>query len=276
MLRATLLIIGDEILSGRTRDVHLQHFAVKLGALGIALAEVRVVGDGPDEIASALRDLAGRTRYLFTTGGIGPTHDDRTVDALALAFGLTLVEDPETLAAYVAGKGVASVDALTAESRRMTRRPTEAVMVHNTEFPRSPAIRLTLPMGGVSDGVSGGVPSGVSDGGSDDASDGASKGASELFVLAGFPRVAVAQLEAVLPLLETGQKMLSETRAFPVMESMVAAPLTKLVARHPAVAFGSYPQEPKDGKYETQVVARSTDATALQAAIKDLEGLLGK
>ena len=264
MLRATLLIIGDEILSGRTRDVHLQHFAIKLGALGIALAEVRVVGDGPDEIASALRDLAGRTRYLFTTGGIGPTHDDRTVDALALAFGLTLVEDPETLAAYVAGKGVASVDALTAESRRMTRRPTEAVMVHNTEFPRSPAIRLTLPMGGASGG------------GSDDASDGASKGVSELFVLAGFPRVAVAQLEAVLPLLETGQKMLSETRAFPVMESMVAAPLTKLVARHPAVAFGSYPQEPKDGKYETQVVARSTDATALQAAVKDLEGLLGK
>ena len=256
MLRATLLIIGDEILSGRTRDVHLQHFAIKLGALGIVLAEVRVVSDAPDAIASALRDLAGRTRYLFTTGGIGPTHDDRTVDALALAFGLTLVEDEETLAAYRASQGVASVDELTAESRRMTRRPSNAVMVQNADFPRSPAIRLVLPTGGITSTTD--------------------TGASELFVLAGFPRVAVAQLDAVLPLLETGQKVLSETRAFPVMESKVAAPLTQLVARHPAVEFGSYPQEPKDGKYETQVVARSTDATALQAAVKDLEGLLDK
>ena len=250
MLRATLLIIGDEILSGRTRDVHLQHFASKLGKRGITLAEVRVIGDAPEEIASALRALAGRGRYLFTTGGIGPTHDDRTVDALALAFDLTLVEDEETLAAYVAGKGVASKDELSAESRRMTRRPSVATMVQNTEFPRSPAIRMALP-----DSLSG-------------------EGASELFVLAGFPRVAVAQLEAVLPLLETGQEVLSATCAFPVMESLVAAPLTKLVARHPAVVFGSYPQEPKDGKFETQVVARSVDKSALQVAVKDLENLL--
>ena len=245
MLTATLIIIGDEILSGRTRDVHLQHFAERLATRGIGLEEVRVVGDAPGEIVGALRSVAGRTRYLFTTGGIGPTHDDRTVDALAVAFDLELVEDEKNLAAYADHRL-----GITEGARRMSRRPRTGEMVWSAEFPRSPAIRFVLPL-----------------------SDGSAVAKSELFVLAGFPRVAVAQLEAVLPLLEEGQKRLSETCAFPVEESRVAGPLARLAGRFGAVEFGSYPQEPKDGRYETQVVARSFDEEALREAVMALEEL---
>ena len=231
---AALLLIGDELLSGSTRDVHLFEFAARLAPLGVRVGEARVVSDEPPRIAEAVRALSAEWRYLLTTGGIGPTHDDRTVESVALAFGVPLVEHPDAVAAFEAHYGPGGI---TPERRRMALGPRGCEMIA-CPGTHSPVVRM-----------------------------------GNVFVLAGLPHVARAQLAAVLPLLETGAPLRVEERDLPVAESLVAGALRELDRACPSVEVGSYPSRPEGGAYRTRVVLRGTDEAAIAEAARRLDAL---
>lgn len=231
-LWAGLVVIGDEVLSGRTQDVHVSWFALRLGELGIRLGEVRIVRDVPEEIGSVVEVLRTRYSYVFTTGGIGPTHDDRTIDALAESLGVSVVEDESILSAFRESYGD-----LTPERRRMSR-ILEGGRSIPCSMPTAPAICW-----------------------------------GNIYILAGFPRVAREQLKAVLPELRRGAVVMSETRSLRLGESRVAGPLSELSARYPGVEIGSYPIEDDSGKYETVIVFRSISEDLLRAAVEEFDGI---
>ena len=231
---AAVMIIGDEILSGRTQDTNLNHIAKYLGAHGVDLAEARVVGDIKEEIVGALNTLRDRYDYVLTTGGIGPTHDDITADCVAAAFGVELYEHPEILAMMTERwKGE-----LTPARRRMARVPAGGSLVRN-------------PVAG---------PPGFQIG--------------NVFVMAGVPQVMRGMLEDVGWRLKGGAVVLSRNvRVDGSGEGVIAEPLETVAKAHPELSLGSYPFFGPEG-YGSNLVIRGRDAGELDAVVVELVAAL--
>ena len=231
---AAVLIIGDEILSGRTQDTNLRDIARYLGAHGVDLVEARTVADVQEEIVAALNALRTRYDYVITTGGIGPTHDDITADAVAAAFGVALYEHPDILAMMEARWG----GELNAARRRMARVPEGGALVNN-------------PVQG---------PPGFTIG--------------NVFVLAGVPQIMRGMLQDVGPRLKGGAVVISRTlRVEGSGEGAVAAPLEAVAKGHPALSLGSYPFYGQDG-FGTNLVIRGRDADEVEATRTELISVL--
>ncbi|MGD9738438.1 MAG: competence/damage-inducible protein A [Bauldia sp.] len=232
---AAVLIIGDEILSGRTLDTNIGTIARFLTPRGIDLREVRVVADDEDAIVAAVNALRDDNSYVFTTGGIGPTHDDITAAAIARAFGVPLLLDPRAVAILEVRYGAAKVS----DARlRMARIPEGAELIANSET-GAPGFRI-----------------------------------GNVHVMAGIPSVMAAMLEALAPMLSGGAPMLSRTVPAALGESFVAAGLETIQAAYPDVSIGSYPQQNPDGGFTTELVLRSRDAVRLDAATAEVTALV--
>jgi molybdenum cofactor synthesis domain-containing protein len=226
---AAVLLIGDEILSGRTKDKNLGYLADLLTALGIDLKEARVVSDQEDDIVAALNALRHRYTYVFTTGGIGPTHDDITADAVARAFGVDIDHDPQ------------AVEILLAYFRELGREPNEARM-RMARIPKGASL-IANPVSRAPGFQMGNV-----------------------FVMAGVPKIMNAMMEDVAARLSRGVPMQSRTIEFRGGEGDVAKPLGDIQKAFPAVVIGSYPFQAEDG-FATNLVLRSRDAEALPQAM---------
>jgi molybdenum cofactor synthesis domain-containing protein len=233
---AALVVIGDEILSGRTQDKNVAQLATWLNDQGIRLAEVRIVPDDGEAIGRAVNALRGEHDYLFTTGGIGPTHDDITIDAIAAAFGVPVVVHPEArriLEDYYRGRP----GGLTEARLRMARVPEGAELLANPNS-GAPGVKL-----------------------------------GNVYILAGVPHIAASMIEALTGRLEGGRPMVSVTVGARAAESDVADLLRETEATHPGVAIGSYPFV-KDGGYGANFVVRSEDGQlARRTADKLADGL---
>ena len=228
---AGLLVIGDEILSGRTQDRNVAQIGAWLNLQGIRLAEVRVVPDDMARIGDAVNALRAGYDYLFTTGGIGPTHDDITVDAIAAALGVPVIVHPKAravLEAYYASRG-----GVTEARLRMARVPDGAELIEN-RLSGAPGIRH-----------------------------------GNIFILAGVPHIATLMLEALSGQLEGGAPLLSRTIGCRAPESEVADLLGQAEAAHALCQIGSYPFF-KEGRVGANFVIRSTDEGALEACASDL------
>jgi molybdenum cofactor synthesis domain-containing protein len=231
---AAVLIIGDEILSGRTQDTNLNAVAKYFGAHGVDIAEARVVGDIKEEIITTLNHLRDRYDYVVTTGGIGPTHDDITADCVAEAFGVELHEHPEIIAMMTARwQGE-----LTAARRRMARVPEGGTLVKN-------------PVNG---------PPGFQIG--------------NVFVLAGVPQIMRGMLEDIGHRLKGGAVVISKTvRVEGTGEGVLAAPLEAVAKAHPNLSLGSYPFFGPDG-YGSSLVVRGRDPVEVDATVEELTSAL--
>ena len=225
---AGLLVIGDEILSGRTKDVNIGATADFCTDLGIDLKEVRVVSDETDDIVDAVNALRARYTYVFTTGGIGPTHDDITADAVAKAFGVALPIHAEARAMLEARWRETGTEVNEARLR-MARIPEGASLIVNS-VSAAPGFRI-----------------------------------GNVHVMAGVPVIMRAMLEALVPALKGGRKVLSVTVKAAVGEGTLGGPLGELQAQYPDVKMGSYPQMGKD-RVMTELVLRSSDAARLEEA----------
>ena len=231
---AALVVIGDEILSGRTQDKNVAQLAAWLNVQGIRLAEVRVVADVEAAIVEAFNALRARNDYLFTTGGIGPTHDDITVDAVAVALGVGVEHHPQAVAVltrYYESRGGISDARL-----RMARVPAGATLIEN-RMSGAPGIRI-----------------------------------GNVFVLAGVPHIAAGMLDALTGTLEGGRPVVSRTLGCWVAESEIAELLRAVEREHAAwgeVAIGSYPFF-REGRVGANFVVRSPDAAIAEACAADL------
>ncbi|MBR0553814.1 competence/damage-inducible protein A [Stakelama marina] len=232
---AALVVIGDEILSGRTQDRNVAQIAVWLNAQGIRLAEVRVVADREEAIVEAVNALRARNDYLFTTGGIGPTHDDITVDAIAKALGVEVIVHPEARA--VLEKHYATRGGLTEARLRMARVPEGAELIPN-RMSGAPGIRH-----------------------------------GSIFILAGVPHITAGMLDALTGTLEGGAPLVSRTIGCWVAESEVADLLRKAERDHPGVAIGSYPFF-REGRVGANFVVRATETDAIDACVSSLVSAL--
>lgn len=228
---AGLVVIGDEILSGRTHDKNIAQVASWLQVQGIRLAEVRVVPDLEDRIVEAVNALREANDYLFTTGGIGPTHDDITVDAVARALGVPVVVHPDARA--MLERHYTSRGGLTEARLRMARVPQGAELIPN-RMSGAPGIRL-----------------------------------GNLFLMAGVPHIAAGMLDALTGELEGGAPLLSETIGCWVPESEVADLLRESERAHPQAQIGSYPFF-REGRVGANFVVRSTEEAALRRCVGGL------
>ncbi|MEE4238186.1 MAG: competence/damage-inducible protein A [Anderseniella sp.] len=231
---AAVLLIGDEILSGRTKDANLGWIADWLTALGIDLKEARVVSDDEADIVAALNALRARYSYVFTTGGIGPTHDDITADAVARAFGVEIGHHPEAVAIlreHFAARGLPETEA----RMRMARIPDGAELIPNA-VSKAPGFHI-----------------------------------GNVFVMAGVPKIMHSMMEAITPKLTGGRKMLSRTVPLNLGEGDVAQRLKEIQQAHEGVMIGSYPFEKPDGRYGTNIVVRSRDEDRMNAAADEVE-----
>lgn len=234
---AALVVIGDEILSGRTHDKNVAQVASWLQVQGIRLAEVRVVPDVEDRIAEAVNALRAVHDYLFTTGGIGPTHDDITVDAVAKALGVPVIVHPEAraiLEAYYATRG-----GLNPARLRMARVPEGADLIPN-KMSGAPGIK-----------------------------------AGNVFMMAGVPAITAQMLDALTGTLEGGAPLLSETIGGWIQESAVADILREVEKAHPKCQIGSYPFF-REGRTGANFVIRSTDPDELKSCADTLCEALGE
>jgi molybdenum cofactor synthesis domain-containing protein len=232
---AAILLIGDEILSGRTKDKNLGYIADFLVALGIDLREARVVPDVEAEIVSAVNVLRARYTYVFTTGGIGPTHDDITADSIAKAFDVGISHHPE------------ASDILLAYFKEMNREPNEARM-RMARIPHGASLILNK------------------------VSRAPGFQLGNVFVMAGVPKIMQAMLDELAPRLTKGVPMQSRKIEFQGGEGDVATPLGEIQSRYPQVVIGSYPFESPTG-YATNLVLRSRDVPALDAAYGEVKAL---
>jgi len=234
---AALLVIGDEILSGRTKDKNIGYIAEYLTTIGIDLREVRVVPDVEAEIIAAIQVLKARYAYLFTTGGIGPTHDDITADCVARAFGVTIDHDPRAIAMlrerYVEGD-------LNEARLRMARIPAGAELIENP-ISKAPGFQI-----------------------------------GNVIVMAGVPTIMQAMLDHVAPRLRTGVKIQVVTLdAGGLPEGVYGTALGEVAKAHPGVSIGSYPSF-LQGTFRNQIVLRSRDAGLLTGAEQDVNALLAQ
>lgn len=230
-ITAGLLVIGDEILSGRTQDTNTNTIAKFLAALGIDLHEVRVVPDVEDEIVTAVNALRTRYTYVFTTGGIGPTHDDITADAVAKAFGVGIDHHPEALASMAARYKPGEFNDA---RKRMARIPNTAKLVKNS-VSTAPGFQI-----------------------------------GNVFVMAGVPMVMRAMLEDIAPRLERGAVVVSAAIEARIPEGKIAAALAAIQSSHKSVAIGSYPFY-REGEAGAQFVVRGRDPRSVEAAARAVE-----
>ena len=236
LVTAAILVIGDEILSGRTKDKNIGYIAEYLTAIGIDLKEVRVVSDDESDIVAALNALRSRYTYVFTTGGIGPTHDDITADCVAKAFGVSLDVHPEAL--RIIAERAAKMGTEMNESRmRMARIPHGAALVVN-KVSGAPGFWI-----------------------------------GNVITMAGVPSIMQAMLDAVAPQLKTGVKMLSETIRADAREGDVGTELGEVAKANPDVTIGSYPFFDDSGP-NTNIVVRARDAQKLAAGKAAVELML--
>ncbi|MCP1335061.1 competence/damage-inducible protein A [Futiania mangrovi] len=231
---AGMVIIGEEILGGRTQDTNLARLANFLGPIGIAIREVRVVVDEVEEIAAAVNALRTRYTYVFTTGGIGPTHDDVTADGIARAFGVELKERADALAILEAYYAEGD---LNAARRRMARIPGDASLIENP-VSAAPGFRL-----------------------------------ENVFTMAGVPKIVDGMLESIRPQLAGGPPLLSVSIRSNALEAEISEGLEALQNEMPDVRFGSYPFA-RSGRFGTRLVGRTTDADRLAAAEEKIVALL--
>jgi len=233
---AAMLAIGDELLSGRTKDKNIGHLADMLTLSGIDLKEVRIVGDEQDDIVAALNALRSRYDYVFTSGGIGPTHDDITADAVGAAFGRPVVHDEKAM--RLLGEMYARRGIEFNESRkRMARMPDGSRHIDN---PVSTAPGFSI---------------------------------GNVYVMAGVPNIFQAMLDNVLPELRTGARMLSRTVKCPFGEGDIGMPLGAVQKAHPDTVIGSYPKF--DGQtFSTDLVIRARTEAALDAAEQAVREML--
>lgn len=231
---AAMLVIGDEILSGRTKDANLPHFAEELGAMGIQMKEARVVPDIEDVIVGALNELRQAYTYVFTTGGIGPTHDDITADAIAKAFGVPIDHDPRAVAILEAHYPKGHLN----EARlRMARIPDGAELIENP-VSHAPGFHI-----------------------------------GNVFVMAGVPVIAQSMLESVRVKLVGGKPVRSRQVNARLAEGQIAEGLGKIQNTYPDVSIGSYPFYSK-GNFGVSLVLRSTEEDQLAGAETDVIALI--
>jgi molybdenum cofactor synthesis domain-containing protein len=232
---AAMLVIGDEILSGRTRDSNMYHLAGELTEAGIDLKEVRVIGDERGTIIAAVQALSNVHDYVFTSGGIGPTHDDITADCIAAAFDRA-IDVRDDARAILAEHYAKSGTELNSARLRMARIPDGADLIENP-VSAAPGFRL-----------------------------------ENVHVMAGVPSVFQAMVQSVLPTLTGGAPLISQTLRVDRGEGDIAGPLGDLAEQFPLLSMGSYPFQ-KDGKYGAHVVIRGNDPDAVDAAIAQLEAI---
>ena len=234
---AALLVIGDEILSGRTQDKNVAQVATWLNSQGIRLAEVRIVADDQAQIAAAVNELRGAYDYLFTTGGIGPTHDDISVDSIAAALGVPVIVHPrarQILENYYATRG-----GLNDARLRMARVPEGADLIENRES-GAPGVKI-----------------------------------GNIYMMAGVPSIAARMLEALDGKLEGGRPVVSMTVGAFAPESEVADLLRATEEAHRGVSIGSYPFF-KDGRFGANFVMRSEDGELVERTAEDLQRRLSE
>lgn len=233
---ACLLIIGNEVLSGRTRDANLQFLATRLGEMGIPLREVRVIPDVPETIVATVNEVRAKFDHVFTTGGIGPTHDDITADSVSKAFGLPCEYDQRAYAmleAHYATRGIEFTEA----RKRMARMPRGADHIDNP-VSLAPGFRI-----------------------------------GNVHVMAGVPAIFQAMLDNVVPTLKTGQKLLSTAIHCPFGEGVIGGPLGEIQKAHPETIIGSYPKY-LDGAFWTELVVRARTREALDAAAAEVRAMV--
>ena len=230
-ITAAMLVIGDEILSGRTQDTNLNYIAKFLGTLGIDMREARVVPDVEKEIVDAVNTLRARYTYVFTTGGIGPTHDDITADAIAKAFGVGIDYHPEAMALLGARYQPGEFNEM---RKRMARIPDGATLIKNSAS-TAPGFQI-----------------------------------GNVFVMAGVPMVMRAMMEDVGPRLRRGALVVTATISARIGEGRIAGPLAKIQSEYGSVVISSYPFYTADG-YGVQLVVRGRDASVVEAAATQIE-----
>jgi molybdenum cofactor synthesis domain-containing protein len=237
LVTAAVLVIGDEILSGRTKDRNIGSIADRCSEIGIDLREVRIVPDEEDEIVAALNALRSRYTYVFTTGGIGPTHDDITADSVAKAFGVGISEDPRAIELLL--QRVKPED-LNEARRRMARIPHGANLVENP-VSKAPGFQI-----------------------------------ANVIVMAGVPSVMNAMLDAVTPQLASGAKTVSRNIAAGTLpEGAYAAVLGEIARQFPDLSIGSYPSF-QNGAFHNEIVVRGKDALAVERAAEQVEVMVVK
>jgi molybdenum cofactor synthesis domain-containing protein len=235
IVTAGILVIGDEILSGRTKDKNIGYIAEYLTNIGIDLREVRVVSDDEAAIIEALNALRARYTYVFTTGGIGPTHDDITADSVAKAFGVGIDHHPDVVARFRQRFSEAELN----EARlRMARIPDGAELIQSATI-LAPGFKI-----------------------------------GNVIVMAGVPSIMQAMLDIVSPKLKSGVRMLSESVRANAREGDIGGPLRAIAAAHPDTSIGSYPFLDENGKPNTNIVVRSRDADKLKAAMAAVTEML--
>ncbi|WP_455373583.1 competence/damage-inducible protein A [Limibacillus halophilus] len=227
---AGVLIIGNEILSGRTKDINLPYLGDRLHALGVVLAEARVIPDVEEVIVKAVQEFSRRFTYVFTTGGIGPTHDDITADCVAKAFGVPLIENPEARAILEAHY---EPGMLNAARLRMARTPEGAALISNP-VSAAPGFRM-----------------------------------GNVHVMAGVPKIMQAMFDGIADSLVGGAPVLSRTVISNLPEGAIAEGLGQVQARYPALQIGSYPSF-RAGNFGTSLVLRGSDAAELDRAAQEV------
>lgn len=229
---AAMLVIGDEILSGRTRDANMYFLAGELTKIGIDLSEVRVVPDDATEITDAVNAMRGKYTYVFTSGGIGPTHDDITADCVAAAFGVG-IDVRDDARAVLATNYANGVDDLNPARLRMARIPDGASLIDNS-VSKAPGFSM-----------------------------------ENVHVMAGVPRVFIAMVGWLLPQLQHGAEVVSASVRVDLPESAIAGPLGKIALEFSDISIGSYPFE-EDGKFGANLVARGTNAARVKQAAAEM------
>jgi molybdenum cofactor synthesis domain-containing protein len=235
IVTAGILVIGDEILSGRTKDKNIGFIAEYLTNIGIDLKEVRVVADEEADVIAALDALRHRYNYVFTTGGIGPTHDDITADSVAKAFGVGIDHHPEVVARF---RERWSEQDLNEARMRMARVPDGAELIQSATI-LAPGFKL-----------------------------------GNVIVMAGIPTIMQAMMDIVAPKLKSGVRMLSDTVRANAREGDIGGPLRDIANAHPDTIIGSYPFQDEDKKPNTNLVVRSRDPEKLSAAMNAVKEML--
>lgn len=237
-ITAAMLVIGDEILSGRTKDRNIGHLADVMTTIGVDLREVRIVCDEESEIVEAVNTLRGRYNYVFTSGGIGPTHDDITAESVSAAFGVACTYHPEAYALLEDQYAKMDLEFTTAR-KRMARTPEGASLIANP-VSKAPGFRM-----------------------------------GNVFVMAGVPKIMQAMLDNVVPTLDTGKKLISMTIPCSHGEGTIGEALGEIQLQNPQTMIGSYPRF-ENGNMSTDIVVRSREQSAIDTAADAINNLLAQ
>ena len=235
IVTACIIVIGNEILSGRTKDANIAYLAAELGKLGVRVMECRVIPDTEATIVTTINEVRARFDYVFTTGGIGPTHDDITADSVAKAFGVGIDHHPEVVARF---RERWSEQDLNEARLRMARIPDGAELIQSATI-LAPGFKI-----------------------------------GNVIVMAGVPSIMQAMMDIVSPKLKSGVRMLSDTVRANAREGDIGGPLRAIAAAHPDTIIGSYPFMDEEQKPNTNLVVRSRDPGKLSAAMAAVKEML--